>query len=85
MVKRTYVKHFVTMLFTAAVIFAVVSVAGCASNTSTPRPAASSAPTASTAINGASSSVPTSVNGHDYTYYHNLNDPSTCRLCHANM
>jgi hypothetical protein len=34
-----------------------------------------------TSING----IPTSVNGFDYIYYHNLNDRSTCVLCHTNM
>jgi len=49
---------------------------------STVSPAASSVPSpTATAING----IPTSINGLDYIYYHNLNDRSTCILCHPNM
>jgi len=43
-------------------------------STSTPSPTP-------TSING----IPTSVNGLDYIYYHNLNDRSTCILCHSNV
>ena len=44
----------------------------------TPTPNPSPTPTS---ING----IPTSINGYDYIYYHNLNDRSTCILCHPNM
>jgi cytoskeletal protein RodZ len=44
------------------------------SSTPTPNPTP-------TSING----IPTNVNGLDYIYYHNLNDRSTCILCHTNM
>src|SRR5665647_3322555 len=44
----------------------------------TPTPNPSPTPTS---ING----IPTSIDGHDYIYYHNLNDRSKCILCHPNM
>ncbi len=49
-----------------------------------PTPSLSTATTASptpTSING----IPTSINGLNYTYYHELNDRTTCRLCHTNL
>lgn len=45
-----------------------------------PTPSPNPSPTP-TSING----IPTSINGYDYIYYHNLNDRSTCILCHPNM
>jgi hypothetical protein len=90
------VRRFVALLLIGTVIVAAVIVAVYASNPSPSSPTTSSgsitnttttsataavpSPTA-TAING----IPTSINGLDYIYYHNLNDRSTCILCHTNM
>lgn len=57
-------------------VSATVSTKTATSKTPTPTPS----PT-STSING----IPTSINGLNYTYYHNLNDRSTCILCHSNL
>ncbi len=92
-------KRFLALLLIGVMIVAVVIIAVSASNTApsssspttssgsiinttTSRPAAS-VPSQSAVANP--SSIPTSIDGHDYIYYHNLNDRSTCILCHPNM
>jgi hypothetical protein len=73
------------VLLVAAVSLAI-GVAGCVSQTPATSPEVSATPSAGVATNSSTGSpVLTSINGHDDTYYHTLNDPSTCRLCHANM
>jgi Domain of unknown function (DUF4405) len=97
--KDRSMKRFLALLLIGVVIVAAVIIAVYASspspsssspttssesitNTTTSR-TASSVPNQSAAANP--SSIPTSINGHDYIYYHNLNDRSTCILCHPNM
>lgn len=76
----------VFLVLSVAVVSLAIGVAGCASNTPATNPAVSATLSAGVATNTSTvSSVPTGTNGHDYTYYHRLNDPSTCRLCHADM
>lgn len=97
--KHRSVKRFLALLLVGVVLVAVVIVAAYASNTApsslspttssgsitnkTTSRTASSAPSQSAAATP--SSIPTSINGLDYIYYHNLNDRSTCILCHPNM
>jgi hypothetical protein len=74
------------LVLSVVVVSLTIGVAGCASNMPTTSPAVSATPSAGVATNYSTvSSVPTGINGHDYTYYHRLNDPSTCRLCHVDM
>ncbi|MGZ4949089.1 MAG: hypothetical protein ACXV5D_08620 [Halobacteriota archaeon] len=72
-------------------VLTAVTSAGCmstsnpSSNSSAASPSAQQQSNATGATPTTVSGVPTSVNGHEYTYYHNLNDRSTRSLCHANM
>ncbi len=97
--KDRSMKRFLALLLIGVVMVTVVIIAVYASNT-TPSSSSPTTPSGSiintTKSRGASSvpsqsaaatpsSIPTSINGHDYIYYHNLNDRSTCILCHPNM
>ncbi|MEI7827821.1 MAG: hypothetical protein WCI87_08535 [Euryarchaeota archaeon] len=74
------------LVLLVVVVSLAIGVAGCASNTPATNPTVSATPSAGVATNTTTvSSVPTSINGHDYTYYHTLNEHSTCRLCHVDM
>jgi hypothetical protein len=75
----------VVLVLSVAVVSLAIGVAGCASKTPATNPEGLTTSTGIATNSSAGSSAPTSINGHDYTYYHQLNDPSTCRLCHANM
>jgi hypothetical protein len=77
---------YVFLILSVAVVSLAIGVAGCASNTPAASPAGSATLSSGVATNASTmSSVLTSINGRDYTYYHRLNDPSTCRICHVNM
>jgi cytochrome b561 len=93
------IKRFLALLLLGVVIVAVVIIAAYASNTAPSSPSTTTSSgliTNTTTSRTASlvpspsatavpSSIPTSIDGHDYIYYHNLNDRSTCILCHPNM
>ena len=95
--KNHSMKRFLALLLIGVVMVAVVIIAVYTSNTAPPSSTtslgsikntttsrtASSVPSQSVAANP--SSIPTSIGGQDYIYYHNLNNRSTCILCHPNM
>jgi nicotinamide riboside transporter PnuC len=98
--KKDYsMKRFLALLLIGVVIVAVVIIAAYASNTapssSSPTTSSGSIANATTSRTASSvpsqsatanpSSIPTSIDGHDYIYYHELNDRSTCILCHSDM
>jgi Domain of unknown function (DUF4405) len=97
--KDRSIKRFLALLLIGVVIVSAVIIAAYASNiapsSSSPTTSSGSIANATTSRNASSvpsqsaaatpSSIPTSINGHDYIYYHNLNDRSTCILCHPNM
>lgn len=92
-------KRFLALLLISVAMVAVVIIAVYASNSAPTSSSATTSPgsianTKTTRVTSAvpsqsaaasPSSIPTSINGLDYIYYHELNDRSTCILCHPNM